>query len=676
MTKTKIFYSLVAAAVALLLAGYAAFYAIVADLPYVPDDLRNLVYAKPTELYAADGSLVYTLEGQSYVTLDNISPHFRHAVIAVEDGDFWHHHGIDLKSNLRAFYNTLVYGRRLGGASTISQQLAKNLFFSPRREMLRKIKDGLLAMQLETMFSKEEILEAYCNLVYFGGTAYGVEDAARQFFDKSARDLDAGEAALLAGILNSPVSLNPFAHPERARQRQQLVLARMHDEGYIDAAQLAAEREANVEFVQRRDRGNDFIDYVLDLAEQKYGREAVYFGGLKIYTTLDPDLQRLAERELATGLRRLETELDSADVPLQGAMAVIAVPTGEVKALVGGRRHVPGGFNRATSANRHIGSAVKPFVYYTALEKLSLQPYSVKIDSLITYRLANGQSYRPRNFDRVYRGPVTLKYALAHSLNSVAVQLGYELTPAAISETLRRCGVSSELDDVLSLALGTSGIAPVELAAAYATLARNGIYYEPVYIKRVEDLNGIVIDRGPLPLGKERLNPQMAFQVLDMMRAVIDAGTAAGAVRGNGFAAPAAGKTGTSYDYTDAWFNGVTTSLATTVWVGYDRKRQLNRRGGSGVTGGYAAAPIWTSFMKAASQRYPAREFQIPEGLRRIFVDPQHGWQAHPDFDGMPVFVPENDRPPGRAITAPPDRMRNLPEQLRRVPERRRRSGG
>ncbi|MFQ5632594.1 MAG: transglycosylase domain-containing protein, partial [bacterium] len=571
----KIFYSFVIATSVFLLFSYIGFYILISDLPFVPADLRQLVYAKPTEIYADDGSLAYRLGGQTYAPLEKISPFFAQAVIATEDGDFYKHHGINKKSYLRAMYQTLTRGRRLGGVSTLTQQLAKIMFFSYRREVLRKLKDMLLAMQLETMFSKDEILEAYCNLVYFGGTAYGVEDAAQQFFNKSAIDLELSEAALLAGILNSPYSLNPFSHPEAAKHRQTVVLSSMLREGYIDQVMYDEAATDSMHYVQRRARSNDFIDYVISQAEKKYGSEAVRYGGLKIYTTFDPDLQKIAEEELATGLTQLESALDSTGQKLQGAVAVISVPTGEVKALVGSRNHVPGSFNRAVSNNRHVGSGIKPFVYFAALEQLGLQPFSVEKDSSITYRLPTGQRYTPGNFEHTYRGPVTLKFAIMNSINTVAVQLGNRLTPEQMAETIRRFGVNSKLDEVLSLALGTSGIAPVEMASAYAIFARSGVYYEPAFFKRVEDINGTVIDRGPLQIGQERIDPQISYQVLDMLRGVVDRGTAYRAIRERGgLTIPIAGKTGTSYDYTDAWFNGVTTSLATSVWVGYDRDLQ------------------------------------------------------------------------------------------------------
>ena len=645
--KTKIFYSLIFVASLTMLGVYSGFYYLVSNLPYIPGDLRELVYAQSTRIYADDGSLILKLGGQSYVTLDKISPHFQHAIIATEDTDFLKHHGIDTFSNARAFYNWLFKKRRLGGASTISQQLAKNLFFPHHRSFMRKLKDMLMAMQLESMFSKKELFEAFANLIYFGGTAYGIEDASRQFFNKNAQDLSVSEAALLAGIINAPYGLNPFFNPEAAKNRQLLVLRRMYEDGYIDLPAYESARMDTLTYVSRARKSNDFTDYVLSLAIKKYGKEAVYFGGLKIFTTLDQDLQKIAEAEVAAGLQRLESELDSTEKKLQGAMAVISISTGEVKALVGARRHMPGGFNRATSANRHVGSGIKPFLYYAALEQLEFAPNSVLNDQLMSYKLPTGKRYRPRNFTNNYRGPVTMKYALMNSINSIAVQLGSQLTPGKLVETIRRFGVTTKLDEVLSLSLGTSGVAPVEMAAAYAIFARNGVFFEPSFIKRVEDINGIVIDRGGLQFGRTLLDPQKSYQILDMMQGVVESGTAR-AVRAAGFTGAAAGKTGTTYDFTDAWFNGITSSLAASVWVGYDRKLQLRLKNRRGATGGYAAAPIWGRFMTRASDRYPARDFKMPPGLKQVRVDRRMGWRSFDPDSSISIIIPEEDEVPER----------------------------
>lgn len=637
--RAKILYSLMLAAAGLLLTAMIIFFVVLSDLPYLPRDLRSLVYARPTEIYAADGTLVQRLGGRTYVTLDKISPNFLNAVIATEDGGFYRHSGIDKLGLLRGAYRSLT-GHPLQSGSTITQQLSKYLFFSFQKSFGRKLKEILISLQLEATFSKREILEAYCNLVYFGGAAHGVEDAARQYFNKSAADLTVPEAAMLAGILNSPQKLNPFSHFDNAKARQRLVLYRMAKEGYLTEVQRQQAAADSIHLSRQRSFGNDFIDYVISEAQARYGREPVQYGGLRIYTTLDPVLQAIAEQEVEAGAFKLEAELDSTGLPLQAALVALAVPTGEVKALVGARRYVPAAFNRAVEANRHVGSCIKPFVYLTALEQLRVTPRSLVYDTLTTLRDANNRPYRPRNFDRRYHGEMVLKAALMQSLNVISAQLTAEVTPAKVVETARRMGISTPIDEVISLALGTAGMSPLELAAAYAVIANNGVYHRPVLIKRVEDVNGVVLDR-EYSFGETRFDARVTYQMLDMMRGVIEGGTGRG-IRALGFTAPAAGKTGTSTEYTDAWFTGFTTSLATSVWVGYDRDAQMRTRDGRGVDGGRGAVPIWAGFMKRATALYPARDFTMPPGLKTIHVNPEKGWEVIKPEDGLQLIVPED----------------------------------
>jgi penicillin-binding protein 1A len=316
-----------------------------------------------------------------------------------------------------------------------------------------------------------------------------------------------------------------------------------------------------------------------------------------------------------------------------------------VRALVGARSYVPGGFNRAVNSNRHVGSGIKPFVYFTALENLQMTPISIVNDTAVTFKLPNRQTWSPRNFDRRHRGRLTLKAALMQSINAVSAQLIDQLTPKRVIETCRRFGITSPIDEVLPLALGTAGISPLEMAAAYAVFANNGVYYKPVAIKRVEDANGVVLDR-TLTFGDPRFDPRLTYQMLDMMMGVIDGGTAR-VIRDTGFEAPAAGKTGTSTDFTDAWFTGYTTALSTSVWVGYDRIYQMytrppRRRGVDGARGG---APIWTEFMKRATNFYPATDFEVPLGLKIWKVDPRTGNRVLDYQYGIPVALPENIEP-------------------------------
>jgi penicillin-binding protein 1A len=629
----------------LLIAG-VGFFVLINDLPHIPDDLRNLVYSQPTEIYAADGSLVHRLGGKSYVPLSQISPYFQSALLAAEDGEFYSHHGVDKIAMARAAVFTLM-GRRLQSGSTLTQQLVKNLFFSFQRLWSRKFKEILISLQIESTFTKEQILEAYCNLVWFGGTAYGIEDAAQQFFGKSAAELTMPEAAMLAGIVNSPYYLNPYSHFDNALARQRLVLRRMKSKKFIDASAYNLAMADSVKLTGRPAYGNDFVDYVISEAEKRYGHEAVYYGGLKIYTTMDPQLQTIAEEAVAQGVTQLEANLDSLGAPLQGALVAIAVPTGEVRAIVGARKYIPGGFNRAVNTNRQVGSGIKPFVYYAALENLQITPISIVNDTAVTFKLPTRQHWSPRNFDRRHRGRLTLKSALMQSVNVISAQLTDQLTPKRVVDTCRRFGVSSlrsPQDEVLSLSLGSAGISPLEMAAAYAVFANNGIYYKPIAIKRVEDLNGAVLDRA-FVFGDPRFDSKLTYEMLNMMQGVVDGGTAR-VIRALGFDAPAAGKTGTSTEFTDAWFTGFTTALSTSVWVGYDRDYQMyTRKPRRGVDGGRGGAPIWAEFMKRAQMFYPPQQFEMPPGLKIWQIDPNTGAQIPDPQLGIPVALPENIQP-------------------------------
>ena len=637
--KAGITFSLILIVTAFLALTFISFLITLKDLPYIPEDLRNLVYARPTEIYGSDGTLVHRLGGRSYVSLEQISPFFLQAVLATEDQKFYSHSGIDKTAMLRATLMNFV-GSSLQGASTITQQLSKYLFFTFQRTFSRKLKEMLISLQLEAMHSKDAILEAYCNLIYFGGTAYGIEDAAQQYFNKNAKDLNLSEAALLAGIINAPSNLNPFSHLTKAKARQKLVLSRMLDQQIIATADNERALQDSIQFSTRRTSGNDFIDYVIAKSQKKYGHEAVRFGGLRIYTTLDPALQSLAEKALEQGLINLDEKIDSTGAPLQGALVSVSVATGEIKAIVGARRYVPGGFNRAINSNRHIGSGIKPIVYLTALDELGYTPATVVYDTATTFRTAQGKRWRPRNFDRRYRGPLILKSALMRSINLISAQITNEATPAKIVATARRFGISSPMDKVLSISLGTAGVSPLEMAAAYAVIANQGIYYKPILIKRVEDINGTVLDRA-FSFGEPRFDARTTHQLLNMMQGVIDKGTAK-VIRRLGFKKPAAGKTGTSADFTDAWFNGFTTGLATSVWVGYDRTFQMYLSNGRGVDGAQGAAPIWAQFMKRATELYPAKEFPIPEGLRKISVNPETGNELEYAEDPIEVIIPDD----------------------------------
>jgi 1A family penicillin-binding protein len=632
----------------LCVAGVLLFFTTVSNLPRVPEPLRRIIETPPTEIFAANGERVFQIGGRSYVSLNQVSRHFIRAILATEDHHFWEHKGINKLRTLKALGITFFGKGRAQGASTITQQLAKNLFFSFEQTYTRKFRELLVALQIEAQFTKQEILEAYLNQIYFGPGAQGVAAASSLFFGKPAARLNLAEAALLAGLPKSPTRYNPLRYPERARKRQQIVLQRMVAAGFVTAEEAA--RAAAGQLVYAKPKadgpiGGYFVDWVLKSLEERYGPQVVYHGGLKVTSTIDPQLQSLAEESLQKGLNDLDALMGlppmadgnapqgDEDRP-QGALVAIQVNSGAVKALVGGRSYIESEFNRAVESNRLPGSGFKPFLYYTAFEQLGLTPASVFTDHSVRIPVAGAPDWIPRNFERNFVGPVILKKAFMNSINTVAAQLVARVSPEAVVQTARRCGIESDLAPVFSVALGTSGVSPLEMASAYGTFAADGVRYAPFGIWRVEDALGQVLEEHIIS-GSKVLDPALAFEVVDMMQGVVDQGTGA-AVRKLGFQKPAAGKTGTTNGYKDAWFTGFTTALSTSVWVGFDRQHGLKDAYGTGITGGRGAVPIWTRFMTRATEGEPSRPFMQPMGIEFRTVDPVTGRTAYP---GSPAAI-------------------------------------
>jgi penicillin-binding protein 1A len=636
---------------ALALAGLGAivsaglFFIALRDLPRVPEPLGRIIETPPTEIFASTGERLMIIGGREVVPLNRVSSEFIHAVIATEDHRFWDHHGLNKLRTLKALWVTLFEPGKIQGASTITQQLAKNLFFSYRRTYMRKFRELMVALQIETQYSKREILEAYLNQIPFGVGAYGIEQAARSFFGKPALELNLAEAALLAGLPKSPTRYNPYRHFERAQKRQQLVLARMVAVGYITAEEAEAAAQTKLQLAPLAGgtpRGSYFLDLVLNDLEERYGPEVVYHGGLKVSTTLDPQQQNWAIESLQGGLSKLDqllgiTAADDAGATHssshpQGALVAVECTSGAVKAMVGGRDYSETEFNRAVENNRLPGSGFKPFLYYAALEKLKLMPNSVFVDKPITVPVAGAPDWRPRNFRREYEGPMILKQALTKSVNAVAAQLVERVGPEAVIDVARRCGITSQLSPVYSLALGTSGVSPLEMAAAFSTFATGGVQHKPFWIRRVEDPLGRVLEEH-IVRGQRSLDASIVYQMVDMMRGVLTSGTGR-VIRRLGFDLPAAGKTGTTDDYRDAWFTGFTPTLCVSVWAGYDRGISMRDVNGVGITGGRGAAPIWADFMIKATSGEPAREFIVPSDIHFATVNPINGaiagaWVQH-----------------------------------------------
>lgn len=630
--RTLLYLMVIIACVVFILLGIV-FLQVSKQLPQLPDSLDEISMSPPTEIYAADGSIITVLGGLQQVPLSRMSPYFINAVVAVEDKNFWTHHGLDKVALLRALFRNILSGEIVQGGSTITQQLGKNMFFSTRQDWQRKIRDMLLALQIEQRFDKEDILAAYCNQNYYGSRAYGVEAAAQTFFSKHADRLTLAEATLLAGLPNSPSRNNPYVNLKAAKDRQRFILNRMVDEGMITEAEADSAYQDSLVFqsmYQELQRGSYFVDYVLKSLEEDLGRDVTYHSGLKIYTTLNPRYQRAAEEAVEYGLGELDEltgDKDKAELPLdqqvQAALVAIDPGSGSIVSMVGGRNYRESEYNRALSPHRLPGSGFKPFLYLAALDVGDFTPKSVLVDSAITIPIRGSTPWKPRNFDRNYQGPVILKYALAKSINVVAAKLVHQVGPQRVVEAAHRMGVKSNLQPHFSIALGSSPVPPLEVACAYGTIATGGMYHEPVAVIRVEDRQGNVLKEHFFS-GIRVYNPETLYPLVDMMKAVVDWGTGK-IVRQLGFTLAAAGKTGTTNDYKDAWFTGFTPNLVASVWVGYDKRRELRDKRWIGLTGGRAAAPIWAKFMIEATEGQPSKDFPIPKGIEFEWVDVHTG---------------------------------------------------
>ncbi len=631
-----LFYTaLLMAGVMVAAAGLVTFH-IAGDLPKLPSPLSRIIETPQSLIYAADGQVLIALGQKTSVSLDMVSPDFLNAIVATEDHRFFEHHGVNKLRTLKALYITLFKPGKIQGASTITQQLAKNMFFSFEKTWQRKFKEMLVAFQIEKSNTKEQILEAYVNQIHFGAGAQGVEKAARMFFDKAALDLTLPEASLLAGLPKSPAQYNPFRHYERALARRRVVLNRMAAAGFI-SDQAAAEADAVRPKLHdgRRDArtGSYFLDTMIQKLVKTYGEDVVYHGGIKVYSTLDSRLQSDARVSVKEGLGRLDKlmglEGDAPEKP-QAALVAIDTASGAVKAMVGGRDYYASEFNRAVSSRRQAGSGFKPFLYYAAFRDRQFHPASLFQDRPVNIPVAGAPDWHPKNFEKTYKGPMILKQALISSVNTIAAQVVADVGPDAVVDVAKSCGVKSPMKPVYSVALGTSEVRVMDMAAGFATLATLGVRHDPFLFWRVEDARGRVIFE---QIVKDRrvLDPATAYQVVDMMEGVVDAGSGRG-VRRLGFKRPAAGKTGTTDNYNDAWFTGFTPSLCVSVWTGFDQKKKLKDKNGRGVTGGRGAVPIWTLFMLRAMNGEPERDFRIPEDIRfetvAVATGCPHGQQA------------------------------------------------
>ncbi len=594
-----------------LLALVVAFYA--HDMP----DIRQVTQPqrRPSVTILADNGNVLVRYGDLYgkhVRVNEVPNHLIQALLAIEDRRFYSHFGIDVVGVLRATVENAMARRVVQGGSTITQQLAKNLFLTPERTFRRKVQEVLLALQLERTYSKDQILSAYLNRVYFGSGAYGVDAAAEAYFNKPVSGLTLRESAILVGLLRAPSRYSPNRDPAQAMERAKTVLAAMRDEGYITEADLRASQE-NVPVPRRKPGTSGDARYFADwITDQVNGLLANAPQDIVIHTTLDLGMQRAAESRLDDALAS-----ESKSNVSQGAIVTLS-PDGAVRAMVGGRDYGESQFNRATQARRQPGSAFKPIVYLAAIER-GLYPDDVFEDAPI--RIGK---WSPENYDSEYRGQVTARDALAHSINTVAVRIAQQIGVSKVVETARALGVTSPLSPDLSLALGTNTVSLIELTGVYATIAGAGRVVAPYAIKEIRNRDGQIIYRRSDMNMPVNVNPNAVSMLVDMMRSVIQYGTGRRAALDR----PVAGKTGTSSSYHDAWFVGFTADYVTGVWLGNDDNTPMKK-----VTGGSIPAVIWRDYMADIHASLPPRDLlqSIPDVRMRD------------DYDSMPVADHEGD---------------------------------
>jgi penicillin-binding protein 1A len=595
------------------------------SLPSVTQ-LETFDASEGTKVYDDNDELLteFHVERRIFVPLAQIPKTLRDAIIATEDARFYSHHGVDPTGIARAVYQNFRRGRIVEGGSTITQQLAKVLFLTPDKSLERKLKEAVLALELERRYSKDRILEMYLNQIYFGHGAFGVEAAARTFYGKGVSELSLPECTLLAGLPKAPTTYSPFEHPEAAKRRRATVLSRMVDVGAIASPLAKKTADSPLGLIppeRRRTTGQYYLEYVQQQLEAQYGADLVFKGGLQVYTTLSPVMQVKAERALREGLKALESRRGAAakdgtapppERP-EGALLTIEPQTGYIKAMVGGYDFFKSEFNRAVQARRQPGSAFKAFVYLAALES-GQTPASVVDDSPVEFPAGrNGKAWKPDNYDRKFRGPITYQQALEESVNVAAVKVLEKNGVRRTVDLARRLGVESPLGENLSIALGTSDLTLLEITSAYGALANQGSWVRPSAIRYVLDSQRKLLEENT-PQAKQVVSPELAYVMTSMLRGTIERGTGAAA---RALGRPAAAKTGTTNDYSNAWFIGYTPQLATGVWVGYDRPRSL----GKDETGSRVAVPIWTAFMQEALAGTPPEDFPIPERVVLVPVD-------------------------------------------------------
>jgi len=734
--------------VALLgVAGYIFF--LMAKLPRV-DRLADYKPPIVSQVFGDDGSLVgeFYLERRIVVPVNKMPRKLIQAFVAAEDSNFYSHKGIDYFGIARAAIKNVISMRKKEGASTITQQVTKSMLLTPEKKFSRKIKEAILATRMEEKLSKDEILYLYLNQIYLGGGSYGVQAASETYFGKNVDQLNLAEMAMMAGLPKAPNTYSPIKHMDRARERQAYVLDRMVKEGYITPAEAEHAQKTPIEIKPMKKVNSEqsayFLEHLRIQLEQKYGEEQLYKGGLKIYTTMNAEMQKAAYESLRKGLKevdkrqgfrgpqkylsdaeveaycgKVEDSIDSAVLKtgdtyqgvvvgfnpqkggvivrvgdrkgilarknmswagkigminhygkpdkgvksltlgsvievsvvspevakegaqfaldqtpdVQAALVSIDPRTGGVKAMVGGYDFKKSQFNRAMQSKRNAGSAFKPIIYAAALDK-GFTPATIIEDAEVEYPDGAGGTWKPKNYDNTFRGPVTMREALTYSINIVSVKIMEQIGAQYAADYAKKLGFVSPIPANLALALGAASVSPFELTAAYTVFANKGLLTQQNFITKVADADGTVLQEIPPSVPVPVISPETAYVITNLMQSVVASGTGH---RASLIGRPVAGKTGTTNDSKDAWFIGYIPQLVTGVWVGYDQERSL----GAGGSGGQAAAPIWGDFMQKAVAQLPAEDFEAPENVTFVLINPRTGKLASESTPGavMECFI-------------------------------------
>jgi len=617
------------------------------DLPQI----RSLETSSPsaiTRIYAADNKLIAELyrEKRDPVPLEKIPKYLQKAVITAEDRQFYTHSGIDIKGIARAIIADILARKFVQGASTITQQLSKTLFLSPQKTIMRKIKEALLAIQLERRYTKDEILERYLNQIYLGSGAYGVESAARIFFAKSVADLDLAECAMIAAMPKAPSAYSPLVNPELAVIRRNIVLKQMMITGVITNEQYKNATNKPFNAVQKRNTSPApyFVDYIKKILENKIGPTRLYTGGLIVYTTLSSDLQIASDQAIMLGINSLKKRRKN-DPTLktepQGALIAIDIRTGGILAMSGGTDYRKSSFNRSTAARRQPGSAFKPILFAHAIEQ-GFNQASLILDAPVSFPGASkAKPWQPENFSRTFQGEITLRKALTHSKNIPAVRLIDQLGISGVVDFARNLGIQSRLSPYLSLSLGTSETNLTELTAAYAVFANQGIYIHPHGIIDVLDSGGQSIWQ-PAIEKRIAMSRENAAIMANMLEGVVLEGTGK---KAKSLHRQLAGKTGTTNKYKDALFVGFSPAIAVGVWVGCDNFSTL----GAKETGARAALPIWMEFFKNTLSDKEFEYFDVPDNMVKMRINPNTGKQIHEDqadnSEGLMALFTKGNQP-------------------------------